>query len=869
MALTSQPSGEALRDALCRLAVAYNDETLQRELDALRSCAGSAFYVRLRELLLPVQIPILESLGFHAGPEGLGQLEAAVIRFAEQGDLELLRTANAALQVVKVPNIATKVRDPVFAALLHTRRKEIGPAPDPLQMLREHGERRDFWRSICPWLHVLDPGFVVGEADEMDVAPSKVARMRDDLTNEGYFALHPGSVSWDASIAGVARGIAALGALGLPAVCIFAYDEPWVIAAQLRRLAKSEAPGRDLLFDWWAFHVRAGAVPGEPPSRDRDCGSSQGGGFYDDGSPQYVSFWVPVTASTPETSCLMVVPRRRDPGYIDGDIEASPVRTILKKPEDFQNIRAVQVPAGGLIGFSHRACHWYSASDPKAEANGMALVFAVADPEFELPCLYDPEAALQKPSLGLRLALMAAQALRCPRGEQVATSRLRVDLLRELFNRQATAFRPNFQQEVTSCWAAACSRFKDPLQVEQTVVKEARGAQLNFDESMFEVKEAKSGMREALENAAIPPPLTNGLDPLEVLQNRSGQRDNPKFWLSICPWLHCGDLKMEAAAKAKVFKYAEDRGLAEEGVTLKENLIRDGVISIEGGRLPWAVDLAGVARGIMTLVDRGFPPILIMAYDEPWVMSAQMEQLSGAVTGGNTVAFDWSAFCVRAAKSAAQDSAEGRSVVTPTGWPPHRDRGSNKSAINGFREDGTPRYITLWVPMTDATPQSSCLMMFPRRRDPGYRRGDRGGSEISYIFRRPEDLQYIRAFPVAAGGILAFNHRIFHWGSAADSRAPAPRVSIAFTATDPSFEPPCFAKPVLPMPPLGVRLALAGAQALRYYGNDQIVTTLNRLRLVSDMFSSHSEYFTSSFQAEVEHYNQMKFSMLEGDTEHL
>jgi len=397
-------------------------------------------------------------------------------------------------------------------------------------------------------------------------------------------------------------------------------------------------------------------------------------------------------------------------------------------------------------------------------------------------------------------------------------------------------------------------------------VKEARGVHLNFDESMFDVKEANSEIREALKNAAIPRPLSKDLDPLEILSNRIGNRESAKFWLNICPWLHCGDVKMEAAAKTQAFKFAEDSRLREEGAELKENLIREGFISIEGGRLPWAVDLAGVARGIMKLVDMGLPPILIVAYDEPWVMSAQMEQLSYVITGGNTVAFDWSAFCVRAAASASRDNSEGTSVVTPSGWPPHRDRGSNKSAINGFREDGSPRYITLWVPMTDATPLSSTLHIVPRRRDPGYRWGDRGGSEISYIFRRPEDFQYIRALPLATGGILAFNHRLFHWGSAADPRAAAPRISMAFTATDPAFETPCFSEPrsVLPLPPLGVRLALAGAQSLRYYGNDQIVTTLNRLRLFWSMFEAYQTSFTSSFCQEVEHYNQKKFTMLEG-----
>lgn len=47
------------------------------------------------------------------------------------------------------------------------------------------------------------------------------------------------------------------------------------------------------------------------------------------------------------------------------------------------------------------------------------------------------------------------------------------------------------------------------------------------------------------------------------------------------------------------------------------------------------------------------------------------------------------------------------------GFSPHRDRQPDDSAAT-FRPDGTAMYTTLWLPLTDATPENSCLYVIPR-----------------------------------------------------------------------------------------------------------------------------------------------------------
>lgn len=56
------------------------------------------------------------------------------------------------------------------------------------------------------------------------------------------------------------------------------------------------------------------------------------------------------------------------------------------------------------------------------------------------------------------------------------------------------------------------------------------------------------------------------------------------------------------------------------------------------------------------------------------------------------------------------------------GFSPHRDRQPDDAAAS-FRADGTPRYATCWLALADATPDTGCLYVVPRGRDPGYTHG--------------------------------------------------------------------------------------------------------------------------------------------------
>lgn len=105
-----------------------------------------------------------------------------------------------------------------------------------------------------------------------------------------------------------------------------------------------------------------------------------------------------------------------------------------------------------------------------------------------------------------------------------------------------------------------------------------------------------------------------------------------------------------------------------------------------------------MANAVKTLIEHGWPPMMLTVrmlcfahratlliaararsqmYDETWGMAHQLKQLLYLTTANSQIG-DWSIFHVDPTKQGA------------AGWPPHRDRGTDESAL-AFRRDGTPK----------------------------------------------------------------------------------------------------------------------------------------------------------------------------------
>jgi hypothetical protein len=213
--------------------------------------------------------------------------------------------------------------------------------------------------------------------------------------------------------------------------------------------------------------------------------------------------------------------------------------------------------------------------------------------------------------------------------------------------------------------------------------------------------------------------------------------------------------------------------------------------------VPAVLEAEAVARlrgAVVSLAERGLPPVYLWMYDEVWRAFRAFRPFLAAALGADYVAvpelWTWHV--------PAEDAAEG--------WRPHRDQ-IEKVFVDA---DGSPQSLTLWMPLTDATPLNGCIYLLPSHLDPEFRRavGPRD------VVRRPQD---IRAQPAVAGSVLAWNHGVLHWGGRASRRAAGPRISVACEFQRPSIQ--ALARPLLPAdraPPFTLRLWLMARAILGY-----------------------------------------------------
>jgi len=146
--------------------------------------------------------------------------------------------------------------------------------------------------------------------------------------------------------------------------------------------------------------------------------------------------------------------------------------------------------------------------------------------------------------------------------------------------------------------------------------------------------------------------------------------------------------------------------------------------------------------------------------------------------------------------------------VDPTkgesGWRPHRDKG--RVALNA---DGSPKSLTMWVPLTQATPMNGCMYILPASRDPGYNTVNESDLKFDY----PD----IRALPAEPGQVLCWNQSVLHWDSRTSPFASEARISVALEFQRGDITP--FNLPLLnprQLPSFETRLQLIAKQILQY-----------------------------------------------------
>jgi Phytanoyl-CoA dioxygenase (PhyH) len=254
------------------------------------------------------------------------------------------------------------------------------------------------------------------------------------------------------------------------------------------------------------------------------------------------------------------------------------------------------------------------------------------------------------------------------------------------------------------------------------------------------------------------------------------------FWHSLAPRLHIAEPSFHRNVAAVDLT-------PDQRPAMAELLRREGYFQ---GRAEWGVDLRDLAATVRRLADANILPVFAFLYDEFWLPFAQLHPFYAEILGPTYHMLpDFWIWNIDPKRDEA-------------GWKPHRDRGRI-----ALLPDGSPKSLTTWIPLSNATPLNSCMYIVPAMLDPTYGSEAEDQKKFSY--------PSIRALPGAPGDFFIWNQAVLHWGSASSPRAAESRVSMAFEfqRTDvPPFNQPLI--PPLLLLPFEIRLKLIAKQVLQY-----------------------------------------------------
>ena len=276
----------------------------------------------------------------------------------------------------------------------------------------------------------------------------------------------------------------------LPAVLILLFDETWELAHDSSKILQTYChPQNNFNFDILAWYIPPGSQ-GFSPHRDRQPPTPtisttfhQQSKEEEDGQSKFVTQWIALSEATPQNSCLYVIPKPLDPGYMYGDIDdIDPLSRALPNKESYQRIQALPRQPGQSILFTHRIIHWgsSSSSSPRISTSSteedddgddeqpqprIAISFVCSDPTYEPPLINpnhfsafssnknttsdntnDDGSAVVLPPFHIRLLLVCAQLL--VYYQRFDITKATIKLCYEYCKQHAEELEENYRQKV-------------------------------------------------------------------------------------------------------------------------------------------------------------------------------------------------------------------------------------------------------------------------------------------------------------------------------------------------------------------------------------------------------------------------------------
>mmetsp|Transcript_60909 Transcript_60909/g.108158 ORF Transcript_60909/g.108158 Transcript_60909/m.108158 type:complete len:446 (+) Transcript_60909:100-1437(+) len=254
--------------------------------------------------------------------------------------------------------------------------------------------------------------------------------------------------------------------------------------------------------------------------------------------------------------------------------------------------------------------------------------------------------------------------------------------------------------------------------------------------------------------------------------------------------------------------------------TMQQQMRHDGYSKLKQEDWSNGGHLTSLDAGIGLLEAAGLPEQFLLVFDEAWDVANSVSQTLEPIFGLKNN-MDFFVFNVRPGKF---------------GWNLHRDRPEGKL---GLAEDGTPEYTTVWIAITDASPETSCIYVLPAHADPEYRTmsGSKYDKQVVAFA-----LQHVRALPVESGTVLTWSHRLLHWGSAAPEAAAQARRTLTFAMAAPGYEQPLLDVQAGQRPSFEARLTLIAYTLICYHHSQPV--PLNMQPLLIEIMQRHSEHLT-------------------------
>ena len=334
------------------------------------------------------------------------------------------------------------------------------------------------------------------------------------------------------------------------------------------------------------------------------------------------------------------------------------------------------------------------------------------------------------------------------------------------------------------------------------------------------------------------------------------------YWKKMCPFLSC------CSDKTMQFEPSDASAHDETSQHLRTCLIAEGVARYNPQRVQHKSTLIrNLANGIRTLHAHGFDASFILMYDEVWELALAIRDDIEAMMAVSRIKL--------ASHSKTTNAQDGQKLVCnfdilawhvapgdprTSAFSPHRDRQPD-DLTSSFYKDSMPKYLTAWIALSHASPDSSCLYCVPANIDEGYHHGDEedpailGSSPLDVILhKKKEAYQDIRALTCADGEGVLFSHRLIHWGSRGTSMTSSPRISISFGFSDPSFEHPYFDEEEKLLKtssslPLALRLSLIAGQLITYYQRFDIYSS--KLERCRTLFMRNTDAFHEEYRRKV------------------